>query len=304
MYRSTFTSRFSWIGLFLLIQACQPTLPDPMASTPVTPPGAPSARLRVKSITQELTANTTKVTTFSYDNQGRLSSLLAYQTPDSTVAAVERNTYQYDTQNRLIRQQRQLTTRPGSLFAPVASEHQFVYNTSGQVAEIRFASSSYMILPQTQTIIDLAVLNSPSALAYTVEPRYNVQGQVIGNRKAVYIQGQPSKFSFTSEYAYTGKNLTMVNTVSQSDNTLMSTDQNSLTYDDRTNPFYGLYVIPPYYGGISDYFMNVNTLSPNNLTRIGGVSYRYEYNTAGLPILRQTFTDKLVETLHLAYESF
>lgn len=73
-------------------------------STGVTP--GPD-RLRVKTITQQLTgsASVSAVSAFSYDGQGRLSSIVAYRMPDSTVAPVENTVYQYDTQDRLIQVQ-------------------------------------------------------------------------------------------------------------------------------------------------------------------------------------------------------
>ncbi len=267
-------------------------------------------RFRVKSLTQDLTGTTAKLTTFRYDAQGRLSSLFAYRTPDSTQGPVERCTYQYDSQNRLIQQQRQVRTNLSLanaavvLYTPSVSQHQFSYTANGQVAQIRYYENPYF-LTSGQTVVELSVLNSSNALTFVLDARYDTKGQLIGARKVFYKQGQQSSSTYTSEYRYTEANLTYMRTINMFNGVEYAPDENSLTYDDQINPFYGVYVIPPYFGGISDYFLNLNTLSPNNITQVGGVSYRYEYNESKLPTVRYTISDnKVVETLHFTYEAY
>ena len=88
------TKRISWptvtlFGLILIsLAACtdQFTLPDT--------PGSTTRRFRVRSLTLDLLNNLQKVSLFRYDGQNRLSSILTYQTPDSSVAPVEYSTYQ------------------------------------------------------------------------------------------------------------------------------------------------------------------------------------------------------------------
>ncbi len=288
------------ITILVALQACQ----DHRLG--LVSPGSSTVRLRVKSLTEQLSGSSAKVTAFTYDAQGRLSALLAYQSPDSSTAAIERSTFQYDVQNRLIRQQRQVITRPGALFGPIAEGHQFSYNSSGQVAEVRYLTSFYLFNSPGQTVVDLGVLNDPKALTDIATLRYNTANQLIGARRVNYFQGQPNPYDlvFTSEYSYSGDDLTFVKNVTTQSGAAAGNEQNTLSYDAKINPFYGVYVIPKYFGGISNTFQNLNTLSPHNITNIGGVSYRYEYNASNLPTVRYTVTDKVVETLRFEYESY
>lgn len=283
----------------LLTQACQ----DHMLSPGQT--GSPALRLRVKSLTEVLPNNASKITTFSYDNQGRLSSLLAYQTPDSTQANIERSTYQYDSQNRLIRQQRQLIVRPNTLYftGPVTDGHTFTYNAANQIAEIRYLASFYAFTPGVLSY-DPSVLNSPNALNQLATLRYDQSGQLAGSTKVSYFQGSPGLVSTNETYAYTNQDLTSSNSILFQTGTQISNATYTLSYDSQTNPFYGSYVIGRYFGGIGDGFQNLNTLSPHNITSLGGVTYRYEYNASNLPTVRYTYTDKLLQTLRFTYESY
>ena len=292
------------IGVALVtgLDACQ----DHRA--PSITPGSTATRLRVRSLSQDLLNNAVKITTFRYDAQGRLSSLVAYQSPDSTTAQVERSTYQYDAQNRLILHQRQVTTRPGAVFGPVSDQNRFIYNAAGKVSEIRYSSSILLRTSPSLTVVDLAVLNSNNALVYVANPRYNAANQLIGSTTVNYFDGSLGGLTFDNEFSFTGDNLTFVTTTSTSRPPVgppfINRQQNSLTYDNRVNPFYGVYVIPNYFGGISTVFPNLNTLSPSNITSIGGVTYRYEYNSANLPTVRFTVTDKVAETLRFEYEAY
>lgn len=283
----------------LLTQACQ----DHMLSPAQT--GAPALRLRVKALTEDLPNNATKITTFSYDSQGRLSSLLAYQTPDSAQANIERSTYQYDGQNRLIRQQRQLIVRPNTLFftGPVTDGHTFTYNTSNRIAEIRYLASFYAFTPGVLSY-DPSVLNSPNALNQLATLQYSPTGQLVGSTKVSYFQGSPGLVTTNQTYSYTNQDLTSSNAIQLQTGTLVSNTTYALSYDNQTNPFYGSYVIGRYFGGIGEGFQNLNTLSPHNITSLGGVTYRYEYNSSGLPTVRYTYTDKLIQTLRFTYESY
>ena len=82
-------------------------------------------------------------------------------------------------------------------------------------------------------------------------------------------------------------------------------DEGSLRYDSKINPFYGVYIVPTYFGGVSTHFPNLNTLSRNNIINIGGVTFRHDYNAADLPTVRYTtIGDNAVETLRFEYESY
>ncbi|GAB3883336.1 hypothetical protein GCM10028825_07430 [Spirosoma agri] len=246
-----------------------------------------------------------KITAFTYDDQGRLSALLAYESPDSTVTWIEKNSYRYDNQNRLVLHQYQQIARLGSIFGPVSYQHEFGYSVTGQLNGIRYSYINYA--QPGQTVIDLGLLNTVNALTMVGFPRYNAAGQTVELKKVYYQQGQRANFDLTHEFSYSGADLSSVKTTSsgyQGSVPYSHTEQYSLTLDDKINPFYGVYVIPKYFGGINDYFQNLHTLSPNNVLTIGGLTYRYEYNEAKLPTVRYTYSDKLVETLRFSYESY
>ncbi|UHG90945.1 hypothetical protein [Spirosoma oryzicola] len=305
MQRFSLLTVFFFGLLFLILDACQPA--DSPAVTPGPPASTstPANRVRIKSLSQDMPNNARKITAFTYDAQGRLSSLLSYESPDSTVTWIEKSSYQYDVQNRLIQHQYQQIARPNSIFGPMTYRHQYSYTSTGQLSEIRYAYSNFAL--PGQRAIDLSVLNNANTLAIIAYPRYNASGQVLELKKVIYQQGQQTAFTLSYEFSYTGSNVTSTtntNSGYQGSVPYKQTDQYSLTFDDKINPFYGLYVIPKYYGGINDYFLNLHTLSPNNVRTIGGLTYRYEYNEANLPTVRYTYSDKLVETLRFDYESY
>jgi hypothetical protein len=293
---------FCTLAAGLVSQACQNPQPGPADPGQ---PGAREVRFRVKSLSEDLPDNAARITLFNYDNQNRLSSLLAYQTPDSLQANVERSTYQYDGQNRLIRQQRQLIVRPNTVFftAPLVEAHQFAYNTTNQVSEIQFLSYYKPVAPGIYSV-DPAVLNSPTTLTQLAMLHYDQRGQLVSLNKQNYFQGSPGLVATTNTYGYTDQNLTSASMVTQVSGTQLSNISSTIAYDNQRNPFYGSYVIGRYFGGISDFFQNLSTLSPHNITKLDGVSYRYEYNAAGLPTVRYTYSDKLVQTLRFTYEAY
>ena len=97
-------------------------------------------RLRVKTITQQTPNAPTRVSAFRYDGQGRLSLIIAYQSPDSTAAPVENTVYTYDAQNRLTQVQRTIVRRGTN-----TETYTLTYNAAGQVAELRHAPSTFRI---------------------------------------------------------------------------------------------------------------------------------------------------------------
>ena len=263
---------------------------------PAVTPGLGSSRLRVKTITQDRPGNTAIVSSFKYDAQGRLSLLIGYQTPDSTLAPVENTAYQYDTQNRLTQAQR-TTVRRGS-----ATElYTYNYNALGQVAGLGFIS------------------NNP-IYVWRVTPQYNADNRVVGNSKSFTVPGVSTNESST--FTFTGNNLTFATTTGravQKGLTLPAMTVNAtFTYDTNVNPFYGVFVIPipfvftappsggiifseTYYGGIS----NLLNLSQNNVLSDGTNAYAYTYNSANLPTSRITTTGgQVVETLRYEYEAY
>ena len=270
---------------------------------PAVTPGSVSTRLRVKTITQETPNNPTKVSAFKYDGQNRLSLIIAYQLPDSSVAPVENSVYTYDAQNRLTQLKRDIVRR-GS-----ASEtYTLSYDAAGHV--------SLNHLPST----------------FGIGLRYTADNRVSGYGKVVNVPG--IQYHGFGTFTYTGNNLTLametvevirsggppIPFINRSPNT-------TYTFDDKVNPFYGVYIIPApgvfgpapisgsfgpyytYYGGID----NLLNLSQNNVLSAVSVegpatattTYIYTYNSANLPTSRTTtMGSAIVETLRFEYENY
>lgn len=291
---------------------------------PAVSPGSSATRLRVKTITQTigLHNNQLKISSFGYDTQGRLSSILAFQIPDSSAGAVERNTYQYDAQNRLIQHQR-IITRP-LFFKGTIERHQFSYNTAGQLAEITYFN-------------DTDLPGSP-ILTFTASPQFTASNKLQSNQKLLnptFIRGPFSDVRLRGDFLlsniiYTGDNLTAYHSQRIGNDvgsfiSITDSDQ-KLTYDTKINPFYGLYVIPipvgsiidvrnngyfnqSYYGGLDNLFnlSRNNVLSVETSNAPSLTTYEYTYNAADLPISRTTrssFSNFIVEKISLDYESY
>lgn len=272
-------------------------------STEVTPG---SDRLRVKTITQQVTSSgsVSAVSGFSYDGQGRLSSMLAYRIPDSTVAPVEKTVYQYDTQNRLIQVQHSEVRRGTN-----SETYTLAYNTAGQLAQLSHTPSTFSLSFQ-----------------------FNSANQLSGYTRGISVGGLRS--SGGGSFSFTGNNLTSASEdfkVFRSGESpaappayyrLTST---TYTFDDKLDPFYGVFIIPapgvflPFAsspGALSPFYMlyggidNTLNLSQNNV--LSAVSsngtttqYSYTYNAANLPLSRTTTLNGVVtEVLRFTYESY
>ncbi|WP_228724177.1 hypothetical protein [Spirosoma sp. KUDC1026] len=260
-------------------------------------------RLRVKSITQITgTPSVSTVSAFSYDEQGRLSSISAYRSPDSAAAAVENTVYQYDSQSRLT-QVRHAVVRRGSN----AETYTLVYNSANQLVQLTNSVSTFSVTPQ-----------------------YNSVNQVTGYGKSISVSGLSSGGNGT--FTYTGNNVTTTSETFSVFRTGGSPTAppvytqpitTTYTYEDKVNPFYGVFIIPapgvfhayagfgifgPYYtlyGGID----NPNNLSKNNVLSAvmasGTTTYGYTYNSANLPTSRITSTATGVsEILRYEYELY
>lgn len=273
-------------------------------------PGETTARLRVKTITQELPDNKNWISQLSYDGQGRLASILAFQTPDSTVARVERTTYQYDGNNLLTQAQRRIVTRQP--FSPLSGEtYTYTYNSLGQVESL-----------------------SQSTSTARLTMNYSADNKLSGYGRSISIGGLSS--SGGGSFTFVASDLTKVTerlSIFRTGGAPSSPDLGysvgkTFTYDDKLNPFYGVFIIPAagtgpagmysgsynpsytYFGGID----NTLNLSPHNvLTEVfsNGVTatYQYQYNTTGLPTVRVKTTSgpnipTAVETLRFDYESY
>ncbi|MBC3785694.1 hypothetical protein [Spirosoma utsteinense] len=279
---------------------------------PAVTPGSTTTRMRVKALRLELPNGLARVSAFSYDGQGRLSGIKTYQTPDSTVAALETSVYQYDAQNRLTGLRRQAILYPrGNSFSPSES-YTYSYNDAGQVTGLNYASG------------------------FSLTFAYNSANKLASSRRQFLFSGI-DQFG-TDSFTFTGDDLTKLNSTRTIPTRGPGGDFRSdvtFAYDDKVNPFYGVYVIPAPYpagfvrlqsapGTVETYFggiENVLNLSPHNvLTKVSnGIStigsttntstsrsvYQYEYNTANLPTLLTTTTDNVLkETLRFEYESY
>ncbi|MVM35968.1 hypothetical protein GO755_38500 [Spirosoma sp. HMF4905] len=266
---------------------------------PSVTPGA--TRLRVKTITQEGSNGTSKVSAFKYDAQGRLSLIIGYQTPDSSTASLENTIFQYDAQNRLTQAQHS-QIRPGSY----TETYTFTYNGAGQVSGLR---------------------NMPSTFGVGIQ--YNSANQPSTYTKGINVGGLLS--SGSGSFTFTGNNVTASSdlfTVTRLGEPSSApkygwSANTTFTYDDKINPFYGVFIIPApgvflpsagvgsfgpfytYYGGID----NKLNFSQNNVASAtdGGVVtlYSYTYNAADLPTKRVTARgNSVVETLYFEYENY
>jgi YD repeat-containing protein len=302
------THLYQWVTGLLVIVALSQCADHSL----LVPPGSPPVRLRVKTITQELSDNRSKISTFSYDAQGKLSAILTYQSPDSTVSEVEYSTYSYDEQNRFTQIRHEVVLYPRGSWPNRVEQYLYSYNATGQVSRIQYVNG------------------------LTLTFSYNGTNQPVGHTSNFATGGLTINGS--GNFTFTGYNLTAYQTTLNMTGhgvMLPSSGSNSVyTHDDKVNPFYGIYVIPSpypngfvnlqsspgspkaYFGGID----NVLNLSQNNVlteknplsAEAESISYQYQYNAANLPILRiKTSTLPLsagnritVETLHFDYESY
>lgn len=293
---------------------------------PITP-GVSAERLRVKTITQvsglfDTDPSYQKVSLFGYDSHGRLSSIIAYLLPDSSQGPVERNTYQYDAQNRLIQHQR-VITRP-YFYKGTTERHLISYNSAGQVAEIRYFNDN----------------DSPGTpiLTFTATPQFTSSNKLHSYHKVLsptFFRSPPSDVRLRAELllsniTFTSDNLTAYHSQAIFDDfgggySTTDSDQR-LTYDNKINPFYGLFIIPEpigniinirerifssrtYYGGLD----NLINLSRNNVLSVETsnapslATYEYTYNSSNLPTSRTFISPYSVgvnQKILLEYESY
>ncbi|GAB3896831.1 hypothetical protein GCM10028803_14640 [Larkinella knui] len=239
---------------------------------------------------------------FSYDAQGRLHSILTYALPDSTVAPAETSVYTYDGQNRLTQMRRDIrrATTPG-----LYEIYTYTYNGAGQLSKLDYANN---------------LGDGDNVWAVTLQ--YSPLNQLASSHKSFATGGV--SYTDYSVYTFTGKNLTeLVSTRTLTRNVpSTNTITTDFTFDTKTNPFYGVYIIPsPFVNGFSnphsgnlDYYTyyggidNVFNLSRNNvLTSVASnrtITYAYTY-VGDLPATRiKTEPNSPQETLTYAYETY
>lgn len=266
-------------------------------------PGSGTARLRVKSLTKELPNSLARVSKFTYDNQGWLSSIITYQTPDSSLAEVENSIYQYDGQNRLTQLRHEAIRYPRGSQPNSVEVYAYSYNTTGPVTGLS---------------------HSPGEPGYVLTFGYNATGKLASSGRSYSTGGL--RIRGTDLFTFTGNNLTGINVsrtfAGMGGPEMTSTFSRTFTHDDKVNPFYGSYIIPAaypdgfanprlspgllytYFGGI-DNMLNLSQNNPLSGYFNGDLTYQYQYNTANLPTVRTTIANSATtETLRFEYESY
>lgn len=266
-------------------------------------PGSSTSRLRVKSLTNELPNNLAKVSSFQYDAQGRLASIITYQTPDSSVSDVEYINYQYDGQNRLTQVGHTAVLFPRNSQPNRVESYEYQYTAGGLVS---------------------GLTHSPGELGFILNFSYNSAGKLTGVLRRYATGGL--QIQGADAFTFTGNNLTAATIsrtiIARGGPPMTSTFSRTFTHDDKVNPFYGSYIIPAafpdgfvnprfspglmytYFGGI-DNLLNLSQNNPLNSYFNGDLTYQYQYNAANLPTVRITTANSMTtETLRFEYESY
>ena len=263
-------------------------------------PTDPLDRLRVKSITRilplDVLSGKKNVSAFNYDSYNRIASIVSYETPDSTAAVIGRTTYEYDRDNRV-----SIIKRSVNPFG--SEEYKYTYDSDDKLIILDYDAGNFD--------------------AYHITYKYAGNTLESSLRKFNFN----SSISFKSEQSFTfsGQNLSKVDIIQTVEKVIpfVSTNALTFTYDDKINPFYGVYMIPSpflpakptnaafsyytYYGGYDNFL----TLSPANaLSQINSSGdetyYEYQYNEAGFPTMRISKNRRslVVETLLYEYEKY
>jgi len=264
-------------------------------------PTDPLDRLRVKSMTRSTPFDDIKglkeVNTFTYDSENRLVSILSYQTPDSTAALIGRTTYEYDLENRVSIVKRSIK--------PLGFEaYKYTYDSDGKVATLDYDAGNFD----------------------TYHITYKYSGNTLESSLRKFDFNSSIRFTCEESYLFTGQNLSKVNRVRTIEKVTSSVTENSLTftYDNKKNPFYGVYVVPfsnlparptngdffsyyTYYGGYDNFltFSPANVLSQFNSSN-DQTYYEYQYNDAGFPTRRISKNRRflIVDTILFEYEKY
>jgi hypothetical protein len=260
-------------------------------------------KLRVKSLTRILpdAPDVSIISILQYDLQGRLGSIETHQTPGGPGSPTETSTFQYDGDGKLSQMDRTLSG---------GGSERYVYTNDGwKVTKIKYTGG----------------LND----FYDFVLNYDVTGSLLlSTKRSFSFTGV--KFDQVNDLTFSNGNVSSVMSTSTLARNITTTSivTTDFGYDDHTNPFYGVFLIPApvriatpstgsfnhytYYGGVD----NLLHLSKNNpvSANIKGASqtlFNYTYNASGLPTSRQTlvkFTLEqpavLQETLLYEYETY
>ena len=282
---------------------------------PSITPGSPTTRLRVKTLALDQPNNQAKVSSFTYDAQGRLSSILTYQTPDSILSDIQYSIYEYDGQNRLAQLRRSALPypRPQGNQLNFIEQYSYSYNATGQVSQISHSGGLTWRFDYNNEQL------TNGSVGYS-HPRFTIRGALA--------------FTFTGNnltQTVGGTGITFQGMPPGSSSGFPGVSTATYTHDDKLNPFYGVFVIASPFGGPANVLSgpniptalfggidNVLNLSQNNVltdTPLNNfrelVTYQYQYNAANLPTVRvktSTFPAPNnfvgVETLRFGYESY
>ncbi|MEO6283176.1 MAG: hypothetical protein ABIN80_23875 [Dyadobacter sp.] len=260
-------------------------------------------RLRVAKLTRVLPDAPTDsiVSLFLYNQIGKVGSLLTSVKWGAPGSPSEQSEYQYDGQGRLSQMKRTLSTGGSELYL-------YTYDGWGKLTFIKYTGGGNDF--------------------YDFVLTYDGSGQLLSTRRSFSISG--IKYEQANALTFGMDNVSSVSSVTKLERniTTTSTVTTDFGYDNHTNPFYGLFLIPApekipmpssgnfnlytYYGGVNNLLhLSKNNLSSANVKGASQTLYEYTYNASGLPTIRKTWVKftleqppVLKETLIYEYETY
>lgn len=244
-------------------------------------PGLDPDRLRLKTLTEE-TGGQRSISEFQYDQQGKLSGIQTIQSIESIPNRWHQSTYTYDNQNRLSQLQRVIRREdPQQTPKTNTDRYTFSYTGTGQIAEIRYVSDVvagllFVCKPQydaTNQIVGNQVdgFNGYQSSQFTSQYVYTNT-----NLTATHITFVPSGHTSSHHFTYDSQ----VNPFYGIIMPITTLNINPLPIDPIS-----IFVYPAKYAGIA----NLMSLSRNNVLIDGWNKYAYTYNSSGLPTSRTSF---------------
>ena len=263
-------------------------------------PGLSPSRVRLKTLTEQ-SGSLQLVSEFQYDQKGRLSGI---KTQKSDSARSEQSTYTYDNQNRLSQIQRVI-----QIILPVLPQeppimktdtYTFSYSGAGQIAEIRYVNNAAVGL----LFVCKPLYDAAGQIIGNQVDSYNGYQSVQFASQFSYANSNltTAQVTFSSSGQTSGYAFTYDSNVNPFYGIIMPIA--TLNLDPVTIAPISVFVYPPKNDGIA----NLLSLSRNNILSDGYNEYVYTYTSSGLPITRTArspFPDHFVRgTLYFEYESF
>jgi hypothetical protein len=260
-------------------------------------------KLRVAKLTRVLpdAPADSIVSHFLYNQIGKVGSLLTSVKWGAPGSPTEESSYQYDGDGKLIQMKRTLSTGGSELYI-------YTYDGWGKLTMIKYTGGGNDF--------------------YDFVLAYDSGGQLLSTKRSFSIPG--IKYDQTVTLTFGMGNVSSISTVTNlvRNTTSTSTVTTDFGYDNQTNPFYGLFLIPApekipfpssgnfnlytYYGGVNN-LLNQSKNNPTsaNVKGASQVLYEYAYNASGLPTIRKTWVKftleqapVLTETLIYEYETY